>query len=189
MVVHGGFELRRREAFDGAFDAPFAAVAVPDAVVEAELDFLFDVAGEVVGGDPRRVDVEGGVATVVVFVNHPHLGAVPGGAVFRADEAALAGGGDGFQFAAEGEIDELDVMDGDVGAGIAADDPFGELSAGDRFRFEQRAIAGVDVLEDVVVDEGPQFFVVRVEKFMIDDFGEELFVFRQGDEFVEFLQR
>ena len=49
-------------AFDGQFDAPLARVSVPHAVVEPELHLLLDIAGEVVGRDPGRVDVEGGFA-------------------------------------------------------------------------------------------------------------------------------
>ena len=56
----------------------------------------------------------------------------------RANRAPSAGG-------AEREIDQLDVMDGHVGSWIAALDPLGELLAADLLRFEQRAIAVVDV--------------------------------------------
>ena len=37
----------------------------------------------------------------------------------------------------KGKIDELDVMDGDIGSRIAADDPLGELLAADLFRFRK----------------------------------------------------
>ena len=83
--------LERRAAFDRALDAALAAVGVPDAVVEAELHLLLDVAGEVVGRDPAGVDVERRLAAVGVLVDHPQLRRVPGRAVGRADDAALAG--------------------------------------------------------------------------------------------------
>ncbi len=54
-------------------------------------------------------------------------------------------------------------MDGDVGAGIAAGDPFGELPGGDRLRLQQRAVAVVDVLQDAVDDERAELLVVGVE--------------------------
>ena len=47
---------------------------------------------------------------------------------------------------AEGEVDQLDVMDGDVGRRVAAGDPLGELAAADRLRLQERAVAVVDVL-------------------------------------------
>lgn len=185
MGVDGVFEFEWGELVDGEFDAAFAGVAVPDAVVEAELDFLFDVTGEVIGGDPGGVDIEGGFALVVVFVDESELAAVPGVAVFGTNESALSGAEDGFETSAEGEVDEFDVVDGDVGAGVSAGDPFGELLAGDLSGFEERAVAVIDVLEDVVGDEGAEFFVVWVEEFVVDDAGEELFAFGDGDKFVE----
>ena len=73
------------------------------------------------------MDIKGGFASVAVFVDEPELAGVPGIAVFWPDEASLSGTGYGFEFAAEGEVDEFDVVDGDVGAGVSAGDPFGEL--------------------------------------------------------------
>ncbi len=67
---------------------------VPDAVVEAELHFLLDVAGKIVGRHPTGVNVEGRLAAVVVFVDEPQLGRVPRRTVGRSDNAALAGAGD-----------------------------------------------------------------------------------------------
>ena len=52
MGVNCVFEFEWCEVFDGEFDAAFAGVTIPDAVIETELDFLFDVAGKVIGGDP-----------------------------------------------------------------------------------------------------------------------------------------
>src|SRR6185437_16484632 len=129
--VDGDLSLQRRFAFDGQLYAALAAVTISDAVVETELDFLLDIPGEIIGGHPRCMDVERRVAARVVLVDHPQLRAVPGGAVAGAHQPALAGGGDGLETAAEGEVDQLDIMAGDVGPGISADDPLRELSAGD----------------------------------------------------------
>ena len=137
MGVNCVFEFEWCEVFDGEFDAAFAGVTIPDAVIETELDFLFDVAGKVIGGDPGRVDIEGGFASIGVFVDEPELAGVPGAAVFGTYEASLSGAGDGFEFAAEGEVDEFDVVDCDVGTWISAGDPFGELGAGDLAWFEE----------------------------------------------------
>ena len=94
MVVQRDFARLRRAAFDRAFDAPLAAVAVPHAVVEAELHFLLDVAGKIVGRDPTGVNVERRFAAVVVPVDKPQLRRIPGRAVGRADDSALAGASD-----------------------------------------------------------------------------------------------
>ena len=101
MVVGRVLELARRAAFDGHLDAAFPLVRVPDAVVEAELDFLLDIAGEVVRRHPTGVDVERGLAAVGIGVDHLQLHRVPGRAVGRADEAALARGRDAARSAAE----------------------------------------------------------------------------------------
>ena len=63
-------------------------------------------------------------------------------------------------------------MHGDVGAGIAAGDPLGELAAGDALRLEQRAVAVVDVLQLAVGDQRAQFLVVGIEQLVIDDLGQ-----------------
>ena len=137
----------RRLAFDRAFDAPLAAVAVPHAVVEAELHFLLDVAGEIVGRDPTGVDVERRLAAVGVLVDQSAAASSPRcGPSAWPDQAALAGACHALQPSAEREVDQLDVMHGDVRAGIAPDDPLGELLAGDLLRLQQRAVAVVDVL-------------------------------------------
>ena len=88
---------------------------------------------------------------------------------------------------AEGEVDELDVMNRDVGSGIAADDPFGELLAADRLRFEQGAIAVVDVTQDAVYDMGAQLFMIRVGQLMVHDLGEYAAAARECVKFVQFL--
>ena len=63
-------------------------------------------------------------------------------------------------------------MDGDVGAGVAAGDPLGELAAADRLRLQQRAVAVVDVLQHAVGDERAQLLVVGVGELVIDDLGQ-----------------
>src|SRR5262249_26239867 len=69
MVVRRDLQLVRRAALDRDLDAALALVRRPDAVVEAELHLLLDVAGEVVRRHPTGVDVEGGLAAVIVRVN------------------------------------------------------------------------------------------------------------------------
>ena len=73
---------------------------------------------------------------------------------------------------AEREVDQLDVVDGDVGAGVAAGDPLGELAAADRLRLQQRAVAVVDVLQHAVGDVRAQLLVVGVGELVIDDLGQ-----------------
>ena len=74
--------------------------------------------------------------------------------------------------AAEGEVDQLDVMHGDVGAGVAAGDPLGELAAADRLRLQQRAVAVVDVLAARRRRQRAQLLVIGVEQLVIDDLGQ-----------------
>src|SRR5262249_6488621 len=152
MVIRRVLHIEGGAALHCDLDAALALVGVPDAVVEAELHFLLDVAGKVVRRDPAGVDVERRLAPVGVRVDNLELNAVPGGSIDGADEAALPGGSDPCQFPVrpEREVDELEVVDGDVSARVAARNPLGELAAADLFRFEQRAVAVVDVLEDAV---------------------------------------
>ena len=57
-------------------------MSVPQPVVEAELNFLLDVSGKIIGRDPRSMNVKGGFTSVIeILVNHPQLIAVPGVAV------------------------------------------------------------------------------------------------------------
>lgn len=188
MGIDGIFEFERGEVFDGEFDATFAGVSIPDAVIEAELDFLFDVPGEVIRSNPGGMDIKGGFASVAVFVDESELAGVPCIAVFGSHEASLSGAGDGLESTAEGEVDEFDVVDGDVGTGVSSGYPFGELGAGDLAGFEERAVAIVDVLEDVIGDECSEFFVVRIEEFVIDDACENLVAFGDTGEFIELLE-
>ena len=102
MMVRRVLEFARRAALDGHLDAALPLVGVPDAVVEAELHFLLDVAGEVVGRHPARVDVERGLAAVRVGVDDLELHRVPGRPGGGADEAALAGRGDASRAASPG---------------------------------------------------------------------------------------
>ena len=96
------FHRAEASVLDCHFDAALALMGVPDAVVEAELHFLLDVAGEIVGRHPAGVDVESRLAAVGVGVDHLHLHRVPGRTVGRADETALARGGDARQSRAVG---------------------------------------------------------------------------------------
>jgi hypothetical protein len=66
---------------------------------------------------------------------------------------------DALQPAAEREVDQLDVMHGDVRAGIAAGDPLGELAAGDLLGLQQRAVAVVDVLQALAVATSVRSFL------------------------------
>jgi hypothetical protein len=120
------------------------------------------------------VDVEGGLAAVGVLVDQAELGGVPGVPVGRAHEAALARAGDGLEAAAEREVDELDVVDGDVGAGVAALDPLGELPLGDALGLQEGAVAVVDVLELAVVDERAELLVVGVAELVVDDLRQDV---------------
>src|SRR5262245_3257117 len=113
-------------------------MGVPDAVVETELDFLFDVARKIVGGHPRSVDVEGGLALFLagIFIDQSQLATIPGWSVGGADDSALAGRRDRLQASAERKIDQLDVMHGDVCSGITSGNPFGELASGNAARLQ-----------------------------------------------------
>jgi hypothetical protein len=73
---------------------------------------------------------------------------------------------------AENEIDEFEVVDSNVSGRVAACDPFGKLATTDCFRFKERAITIVNMLESAIGNECPEGFVVRVGKLVIDDLGE-----------------
>ena len=79
-------------------------------------------------------------------------------------------------------------MHGDVGSGIAASNPLGELPARNRFRFEQSAVAVVDVLQDTISDQRPHFLVIGVEQFVIHDLGEQVFLAGNRLQLIQFLQ-
>src|SRR5262245_23031708 len=119
-------------------------MSVPDAVVESELDFLLNVAGKIVGGHPGGVDVEGGLARLSAgkFIDQSQLATVPGGTVGGTDDPALAGRRDRLQATSKGKVDQLDVVHGDIGAGIASGDPFRELASGNGTRLQQRTEIG-----------------------------------------------
>ncbi len=72
----------------------------------------------------------------------------------------------------KGKVDQLDVMHGDVGAGIAALNPLGELAAADAFGFQQRAVAVVDVPQHAVDDVRAQLFMIGIGQLVIDDLGQ-----------------
>ena len=74
-----------------------ALVGAPNRVIEAELHLLFDVTGKIIGCDPTRVDVEGGLALVRVPVNDLKLNRIPGVTGGRSDEPTLPGGRDAIE--------------------------------------------------------------------------------------------
>ena len=79
-------------------------------------------------------------------------------------------------------------MDGDVGAWVAALDPFGELAAADRLRLQERAVAVVDVPKRAVDDMRAQFLVIGVAELVVDDLGEDVVPLRRALQFIQFLQ-
>src|SRR5262249_924964 len=81
MIVGGDLDVPGSPALDGDLDASFALMGSPDPVVETELHFLLDIAGEVVGCHPAGMDVEGGFPAVRVSVNDLQLYGVPGRAI------------------------------------------------------------------------------------------------------------
>ena len=137
VIVHRNLGRDRSLVLDRALDAAASAVTIPVSVIESKLHLLLDVAGEIVRRHPAGVDVEGGLAARVVFVDEAKLGRVPGVPVGWTHEAPLARAGDTLQFSAKGEIDQLDVVDGDVGAGVSPLDPFGKLPARNGFGLKQ----------------------------------------------------
>ena len=74
----------------------------------------------------------------------------------RTDQPALPVSADARQRPGQGtserEVDQRDVVAGDVGAGVAPRDPFGELTPADRLRLEQRGVAVVDVPQHTIDD-------------------------------------
>ena len=135
------------------------------------------------------MDVERRLAAIGILIDEPHLHAVPGRAVLGAHQTALPGRGNRLQPSAEREVDQLQIVDGDIRTGVPSGDPLGELLAGDRLRFEERAVAVVDVLEHAVGDQRPQLFVVRIEQLVVDDLGQDALLLSQRHQFIEFLQR
>ena len=133
MMIGRVFQIQWCAAGDRDLDAALALVGIPNAVIEAKLYLLLDVAGEIIGRHPAGVNVERCFSLVWMNVNHLQLYGIPGGPRRRADQTALAGGADAGQspIRAESEINQLDVMDRDVGAGVATHDPLGELAAAD----------------------------------------------------------
>src|SRR5205823_5454516 len=76
--------------FHRDLDSALALMSGPNAVIEAKLNLLFDVAGAVVRRDPAGVNVERGLTTVRVSVDHLQLHRVPGWPVRRTDQSTLA---------------------------------------------------------------------------------------------------
>src|SRR5207302_5536157 len=124
----------------------------PDSIVEAQLAFLLDVAGELVRRDPARVYIECRLTLIGVGVDNLQLHRVPGRTVRRPRQAALARGADARQPPrwTESKVDQLDVVDGNVGARVTPGNPLRELAAADLFGLEQGRVAVVDVPEHAV---------------------------------------
>src|SRR5262249_11787018 len=155
MMVRSVLEFARSAIFHGDLDAALSLVSDPHSVVKAELHLLIDVSGEVVRRYPACVDVESGLAAIVVAIDHLQLNRVPGGLGGGSHQAALSRGGNPGKAAGEGtlserEVDQLDVMHRHVGSRIATGNPLGELLAADRLRLQQRAVAVVDVPQDAI---------------------------------------
>src|SRR5205814_10592725 len=108
----------------------------------------------------------------------------------RTDQATLSGRLDSCQPPprAEGEVDELDVVNGDVGAGIAAGDPLRELTAADLLGLEQGTVAIVDVLQHTLDNVRPQLLVVGVGELVINDARQHALLPGQGDQLVQLLE-
>src|ERR1043166_8510628 len=94
MMVGGDLEFARSSIFDGHFDAALALVSTPDTVVEAKLYFLIDVAREIIGCHPARVNIECRLAIIGIGVYDLQLHRIPGGACGLPDETTLAVTGD-----------------------------------------------------------------------------------------------
>ncbi len=149
-------------------------MSIPNRIIESELHLLLDIPGKVIGCHPTRVYVESGFTGIVVSVNDLKLDGVPGGPTRRCNQPALACRSDTVKTPtrAENEIDEFEVVDSNVSGRVAACDPFGKLATTDCFRFKERAITIVNMLESAIGNECPEGFVVRVGKLVIDDLGE-----------------
>src|SRR5215210_7665145 len=103
-------------------------MSVPHAVVESELDFLLHVTRKILGSDPARVDVERRFAAVRIFIDQPQLRRIPRIPISGSDDAALSRARHSLEPPAEGEVYDLDVVNRDIRARVAAADPFRKLS-------------------------------------------------------------
>src|SRR5262249_50279081 len=123
-------------------------------------------------------------------INNLKLHRIPGRTISLADQAALAGGGNPGQlpFGAESEVDQLDVMDGDVGSRVAAGNPRGKLNAADLLGLQQRTVTVVDVAQNAVHNMGSKFLVVGIGELVIDDLGNDAARACQIIQLVELLQ-
>ncbi len=83
------------------------------------------------------MDIERRLAPVVVLVDHPHLSAVPGITVARTDNPPLTGRRHGLELSAEGKVDQLDVVHGDVGPRVSTGNPLRKLRTGNLLGFQQ----------------------------------------------------
>src|SRR5262249_42212866 len=136
MMIRRDLQFVRRSALHAHSNAALPLVPNPDAVVEPELHFLIDVSGEVVRRHPACVDVERRLTAVWMGVNDLKLTRIPGRPGWGPGKATLASRRHTRQLPiwSEGEIDQLQVMDGDIGARVPPGQPFGELGATDLLR-------------------------------------------------------
>ena len=72
----------------------------------------------------------------------------------------------------ERKIDQLNIVNGHIGSGISARDPFGKLTIADLFRLEQRALAVVDMPVNSIDNMSAEHLVIGVGQLVIDDLGE-----------------
>ena len=80
-------------------------------------------------------------------------------------------------------------MHRNVRAGVAPDQPLGKLPRRNRFRFEQRTVAVVDVLQIAIENVRPQLLMIRIEQLVVNDFRKHAVFVRKALEFVEFAER
>ena len=100
------------------------------------------------------------------------------------DKATLAGAAHCFKLSAKGKINQLDVVDGNIGTWISAFDPFGKLSTGNGFGFQQVAVPVVHVAKFTVSNERLQLLVVGIKQLVINNFGKHFFAPGQLNQFV-----
>src|SRR5262249_2489827 len=91
VVIGCDFQFDRRTALNCDFDATLALMGVPDAVVEAELNFLLDVAREIIRRHPPRVNIKSGFSAARIGIDELQLHGIPRASGCRTDQTTLAG--------------------------------------------------------------------------------------------------
>ena len=102
----------------------------------------------------------------------------------RSYKPTLAGTAYCFKLSAKGKINQLDVVDGNIGTWISALDPFGKLPARDCFWFQQVAVPVVHMAKFTVGNERLQLLVVGIKQLVINNFGKHFFASGQLNQFV-----